>query len=76
MQIHKWDTLKSTEVPKLLRGEFPKCGVKYTNRYSKPLVLIKYEVSSLDLVKEKIKAAGDGCYAVIIPKAVANVYGI
>ena len=76
MIIHKWKLLSSTEVTKLLKGDFPKCGVKYTNQYSKPLVLIKYGVSDLGLIKDKIKAAGKGSYNFIIPRQVANVCGI
>ena len=76
MKILKWNRLKSTVVPKLLKGPFPKCGVKYTSQFGRGLVLIKYDVCDKEMVMEKARAAGDDSLAFIIPKQVANVYGI
>ena len=76
MKIHKWNLLKSTCAAEVLKGPFPKCGVKYTKRYGRGLVLIKYNVSDKKLVMEKARAAGDNSLGFIIPPTVANVYGI
>lgn len=76
LKIHKWNRLQAREVPKLLRGNFPKCGVKFTNKYGTGLVLIKYDVSNLALIKDKVNAAGEGAMAFIIPLSVGKVYNI
>ena len=73
----KWDKLKSTYAAEMLRGSFPKCGIKYTGKYGKVLVLVKYDVTDKNLVIEKAKAASDdGSIAFIIPPKIAKAAGI
>lgn len=76
-KVMKWDKLKSTYAAEMLKGAFPKCGVKYTGKYGKGLLLIKYDVADTEMVRQKAKAASDkGSIGFIIPRKIAAVYGI
>lgn len=77
VKLEKWSNLKATFAAEMLRGEFPKCGIKYTGKHSEGLVLVKYDVNDKELIRQKAKAANeDSSYVFIIPKRIAEVYNI
>jgi len=74
--VRKWNNLKSTYAAEMLKGRFPKCGVKFTGKHGQGLVLVRYDVP-IDVVKAKAKAANQVISNVfVIPRKVARVYGI
>ena len=74
--VRKWNNLKSTYAAEMLKGSFPKCGVKFTGKHGQGLVLVRYDVP-IDVVKAKAKAANNIVSNVfVIPRKVARVYGI
>ena len=74
--VRNWNNLKSTHAAEMLKGDFPKCGVKFTGKHSQGLVLARYDVP-IQTVREKAKAAhSDITNVFIIPKPVAEVYGM
>ena len=74
--LRKWNTLRSTYAADMLKGEFPKCGVKYTGKYGQGLVLALYHVPA-DVVISKAAASSSKISNIfIIPKSVARVYGL
>ena len=76
-KVMKWDKLKAIVAAEMLKGPFPKCGIKYTGKYGIGLVLVKYNVPGKELIMEKARAANpNGSIAFIIPKKIAAVYGI
>ena len=78
IQIGEWKELASTYAAEMLRGEFPKCGIKYTGKYGAGLVLILAGGTNLDLVREKARAAaGDSgvSYVFTIPSVISAIYG-
>ena len=77
VQVGKWSNLVSTHVPGMLRGKFPSCGIKFTGKYGAGLVLVKYDVTDLDLIIQKAKAASEKIsYVFVIPKSIAKVYNL
>ena len=56
VKVRKWNNLKSTYAAEMLKGDFPKCGVKFTGKHSEGLVLAKYD-APIQLVISKAKAA-------------------
>ena len=76
-KVMKWDKLKSIVAAEMLKGSFPKCGVKYTGKYGKGLLLIRYDVADTEMVRQKARAASDkGSIGFIIPRNIAAVFGI
>ena len=74
--VRKWNNLKSTYAAEMLKGSFPKCGVKFTGKHGQGLVLVRYDVP-IDIVKQKARAANQVISNVfVIPRKVADVYGI
>ena len=74
--VRKWNNLKSTYAADMLKGSFPKCGVKFTGKHGQGLVLVRYDVP-IDIVKQKARAANQVISNVfVIPRKVADVYGI
>ncbi len=74
--VRKWNNLKSTYAAEMLKGSFPKCGVKFTGKHGQGLVLVRYDVP-INVVKAKAKAANQVISNVfVIPKKVADVYGL
>ena len=74
--VRQWNNLRSTYAADMLKGRFPKCGVKFTGKYGQGLVLVRYDVP-IDVVKLKAKAANQVISNVfVIPRKVARVYGI
>ncbi len=60
----------------MLKGDFPKCGVKYTGKHGQGLVWARYDVP-IDIVRQKAKAASASISNVfVIPKPIAKVYGL
>lgn len=77
IMIGEWSRLKSTVAADMLKGAFPKCGVKYTKKYGHGLVLVMDGVP-LDIVRDKAKAAGMDSYMSVVfkvPNRIAAVYG-
>ena len=73
--VRKWSDLKSTYAAEMLKGEFPKCGVKYTGKHGQGLVLVKYNVT-IEVARQKAVAAHNCIsHVFVIPKRVAAVYG-
>jgi hypothetical protein len=77
--ICKWRELRATIVPEVLeeykKKPWPKCGIKYTRRYGHGLVFVKSDVTDLDLIKDKARAASDKIsYVFTIPKNVEKIY--
>jgi hypothetical protein len=73
----KWSKLEPTLVHNLLT-DFPKCGIKYTGKYSAGLVLVK-QASDITMAKivEKAQAANsEKSYFFMIPQQVAEAMNI
>ena len=76
-KVMKWDKLKSTIASEMLKGKFPKCGVKYTGKYGVGLLLVKYDVPGKQSIMEKARASSpNGAIAFIIPRKIAIAAGI
>lgn len=74
--VRDWSNLKSTHAAEMLKGNFPKCGVKFTGKHGQGLVLARYD-APIQTVREKAKAAHSKVsHVFIIPKTIANVYGM
>ncbi len=77
IKVRKFKNLRSTCFSEMTKGKFPKCGIKYTRKYGHGLVLVKYDVPGVDLIKEKARAASDTVsHVFVIPKAAAMAVGI
>ena len=77
IMIGEWKELSSTHAAEMLKGPFPRCGVKYTSKYGAGLVLVRDGISRA-LLTEKAKAAGmkeDRSYVFKVPPRIAAVYG-
>lgn len=77
IEVRKFKELRSTYFSEMTKGNFPKCGIKYTGKYSHGLVLVKYNVPGIEAIKEKARAANDTIsHVFVIPKAAAMAVGI
>ncbi len=77
IMVGEWNELSSTHAAEMLKGPFPKCGVKYTSKYGAGLVLVRDGISRALLV-EKAKAAGanaDISFVFKVPARISAVYG-
>lgn len=75
--ISKFKDLKGSYAADMLKGSFPKCGIKYTGKYGHGLVLVRYDVTDFDSVKEKAKAASDSVsHVFVIPKQIEMAVGL
>ena len=73
-----WADLKASMVHGLLKKDFPQCGIKYTAKYGRGLVLVKKSKGiTLEKIYEKALAANKYCsHIFFIPDPVAKVYGL
>lgn len=77
IMIGEWKELKSTHAAEMLKGPFPKCGVKYTSKHGAGLVLVRDGISR-ELLIEKAKAAGarqDISFVFKVPARISAIYG-
>ena len=77
IMIGEWKELSATHAAEMLKGPFPKCGVKFTSKYGAGLVLVRDGVSR-ELIREKAKAAGvksDISYVFTVPPRISAIYG-
>ena len=77
IMIGEWKELKSTHAAEMLKGEFPKCGVKYTSKHGAGLVLVRDGIPR-NLLIEKAKAAGakdNVAYVFKVPQKISAIYG-
>ena len=75
--LGKFNELKSTYAVDMLRGSFPACGIKYTGKYGAGLVLVRYDVTDMEAVRAKAKAANElVSHVFVIPRIVGKVVGL
>lgn len=77
IMIGDWKELSSTHAAEMLKGPFPKCGIKFTSKYGAGLVLVRDGVKRA-LIKEKAKAAGAKygvSYVFKVPPRISAIYG-
>ncbi len=77
IMIGEWKELSATHAAEMLKGPFPKCGIKFTSKYGAGLVLVRDGIPR-NLLVEKAKAAGaknNITYVFKVPQSIAAVYG-
>lgn len=77
--FRKWSNLKPTYAAGMLKGGLPDCGIKYTSKHGEGLVLVSPDVTDIDMVRQKAKAAAmnsNTSHVFIIPKSFAKAAGL